>query len=98
MSNYELEYYKLEKEKIMLFTISWINIKSALVYGVLSAFLAMIIYAVGVGDVFLIDWKELANAGVYGLLVVLVSFIKNLLTTDKGNFVGLVKVIPPTEE
>jgi hypothetical protein len=80
-----------------MFTINWINVKSALVYGVLSALLAMGIYAIGVNDVFGLNWKEVVNAGVFGLLTVLVSLIKNLLTTGGGDFLGLIKVIPPTE-
>jgi hypothetical protein len=80
-----------------MFQISWINIKSALVYGVLSAILMMALYAISIGDVFALDMKALVNAGVFGFITVLTSLIKNLLTTDEGKFIGVVKVIPPTE-
>ena len=80
-----------------IFKLSWINIKSALVYGALSAVLAMATYAINVNDLFQINWHTLLNAGVFGFLIVLVSLIKNILTNDEGNFVGLIKVIPPTK-
>lgn len=68
------------------------NIKSALVFGVLSAILAIGTYVIGVGDIFSIDGKALANAGVFGGINVILSLIKRLLTTDEGNFLGAVKV------
>ncbi len=84
--------------------ISWVNIKSALVYGLLIAFvlalLAMAGYVLQVGDVFGLDWRALVNAGVIAFIsgiVIGVSIIKNLLTTNEGKFMDLVKVIPPTE-
>lgn len=72
--------------------LDWVNIKSALVFGILSAVLAMGMYVVGVGDIFALDGKALANAGVFGGLNTLLSLLKSLLTTDSGNFVGAVKV------
>lgn len=84
--------------------ISWVNIKSALVYGVLTAIvfaiLAMAGYVLQIGDIFGIDWKALVNTGVIAFItgiVMGVSIIKNLLTTDDGKFMDTVKVIPPTE-
>lgn len=78
--------------------ISWINVKSALVYGLLSALLAIGIYTMGVGDVFKIDWQVLLNAGIYGFLTVIVSLLKNLLSDSSGKFLGLIQVIPKIEE
>ena len=74
--------------------LSWVNIKSALVYGVLWAMLAMGIYTVQVGDIFALNFKDLVNAGAFGFLGIVVSLLKNILTTDSGNFAGAVKVIP----
>lgn len=81
-----------------MFEISWINIKSALVYGVLSGLLAIASYAISIGDVFNLDLKVLINAGVFGFLVVVVSLIKNFLTNADGKFLGVIKVIPPEAE
>ena len=77
-----------------MFTISFTNIKSALVYGVLTAILMMALYAVSVGDVFALNMKELTNAGVFGFITVVVSLLKNLLTTDGGKFLDVIKVTP----
>ena len=78
--------------------LNWINIKSALVYGVLSALLAMVLYVTSVGDIFKVSWQALVNSGVFGFLIVLVSLLKNLLTTDSGNFLGIIRVIPDVEK
>jgi hypothetical protein len=77
--------------------LDWANIKSALVYGLLWGVLAIVIYMIQIGDIYALNYRDLSNAGVYGVLGSLVSVLKNLLTTDKGNFVGAVKVIPEIE-
>jgi hypothetical protein len=77
-----------------MFKINWVNVKSAIVYGILTAILAMLIYAIGVNDVFKLDWRQLLNSGVFGFLVVIVSLIKNLLTTNDGKFLWITTVIP----
>lgn len=78
--------------------ISWVNVQSALVYGVLTALLMMALYAISIGNMFALDMKDLANAGAFGFITVIVSLLKNLLTSDAGNFLGAVKVIPNVEE
>lgn len=70
--------------------LTWVNINSALVYGLV----AMAVYIVGVGDLFILNWHMLINTFVLGVLS---SLIKNLLTTNQGNFAGMVKVIPDTK-
>jgi len=71
--------------------ISWINVKSALVYGLLAVLMAIIANK----SIFGLDWRVLVDTAVMGVLV---SFVKNFLTTNDGNFVGVVKVIDaPTE-
>lgn len=72
--------------------LSWVNIKSGLIYGVLWAILAMGIYTVEVGDVFALNIKNLINAGAFGFLGIVVSLLKNILTTNDGKFAGAVKV------
>lgn len=72
--------------------INWTNVKSALVSGVLTAVLAGAMYVIGVGNVFAINVHSLVNVVALGLLTSIVSLIKSLLTTDKGNFLGAVSI------
>lgn len=67
-------------------------LKSALVSAVLMALVQVAGYIIGIGNIFAIDWKVMANMGVIALLTGLVSVVKNLLTTDNGNFAGIIKV------
>jgi hypothetical protein len=67
------------------------NLQSAIVYGLLSIALLII----SKGTVFGLDWKVLLDVGILGILT---SLVKNLLTTEKGNFIGTVKVIPEIEK
>jgi hypothetical protein len=82
-----------------LFTIDWVNVKSAIVYGLLTMALAFILaVAEGVlkeGSIFGIDWSMVIDRGVLvslGVFVSMVSIIKNLLTTKRGDFLGTMKV------
>ncbi len=75
-------------------TISWINIKSALVYGLITGVVAVGLYMIGEGDVFNLSIKPIANVFIFSFLGVFISLLKNLLTSDEGKFVGAVKVIP----
>lgn len=70
--------------------LSWVNCKSALVYGLVIGLLAMSGYAISVGDIWALDWKILVNTGFFAILG---SLVKNILTTNSGNFVGLVKTV-----
>jgi hypothetical protein len=81
-----------------MFTLSWDSIKSAIVYGLLWAILAIALYMIQVGDVFALNIKELVNAGVFGFLGIFVSLIKNLLTTQDGKFLGVTTVVPDKTE
>lgn len=87
-----------------MFKINWINVKSALVYGILTAFFVFILSLLGsimkAGSIFGLNWKEILDIGVMSTLsifVTTISLIKNLFTTDAGNFLGITKVIPPIE-
>lgn len=75
-------------------TLSWANIKSALVYVFLTATLSILIYIIGIGDIFLISTKSLVNIGVMSLATGFVSVIKSFLTTSEGKFLGVVSVVP----
>ena len=97
MPNYELEDFLLEEQNMnTLFQVSWTNVKSALIYALLIAIVEGIGFIISAGSVFSVEWHGLVNAMVLPALVFIVSIIKNFLTTAKGNFVGVVKVIPPT--
>lgn len=73
-----------------MFTLSWGNVKSAIISALVMAVLGMAGYVIGVGDIFSLDFHKLANIGALAGLTVIVSLVKNWLTTDEGKFVGLV--------
>lgn len=84
-----------------LFKLNWVNVKSAIVYGLVSmAFAAIVTFGEAIkahGSIFGLDWHNIIDTtamAVLGAFVTLTSVIKNLLTTEKGNFLGAVKVIP----
>lgn len=76
----------------IMFTLTWSNIKGALVSGAIMGALAIGLYVIGLGDVFAIQWKPLINAGILSALTTIVSLVKSFLTTDRGNFVGAIEV------
>ena len=71
---------------------NWVNIKSALVSGLIMAIITVGSIVISSGDIFSLDMKSLANAGVISFLTAIVSFVKSLLTTQNGNFVGVVNI------
>jgi len=79
-------------EDTKLFRISWSNIKSAFIYALLILIIEILVYIIGVGSVFKIEWKSLIDAGLLPMFIFAVSILKNFLTTSKGNFLGFVKV------
>lgn len=77
-----------------MFTLNKTNFKSAFIYVVLSAAVQVTTYVVTLGDVYTVNTRALVNIGVLSFLMGITSLLKNLLTTDEGKFLGLVKVIP----
>lgn len=75
-----------------LFTINWVNVKSALVSVVLAVILATAGYVIGLGDVFKIETHALVNVAVMAGLVGIVSLIKSYLTDSNGKFVGTTQI------
>ena len=71
---------------------NWTNIKSALVSSFLTGVAAMLMYILGVGTIFGIDFQNLVTVGVLATIPGIVSLIKQLTTTDRGNFIGAVKI------
>lgn len=80
-----------------LFKVSKENVKSAVVYGLLWGLLVVLLQVQQAGSIFGLNWKEIADAGVLAVIAVAITLLKNLFTTNAGNFLGLVKVVPPTE-
>lgn len=92
---YEVEdFYKLNPNNNNMdngmFKLTAINLNSALVYGLLSVAL----YVIKLGDVFIIDWHVAVNIF---FMAMLASLVKNMFTTNQGNFAGVVPVIPETK-
>jgi hypothetical protein len=84
-----------------MFKLNWANIKSAIVYGVLTAIMVFIVSVLeGIkahGSIFGVDWKGIIDTGIIatmGLIISIVSIVKNLLTTNQGKFLGITTVIP----
>lgn len=71
---------------------NWTNIKSALVMGLVAGVIASIGYVLKVGDLFAIDVHALINVFALAGLTSISAFITNLLTTQRGNFLGAVGV------
>ena len=95
------DYYNFNQPKFMrngIFKLDKSNIKSALVYALLWGLLAVLINIQSVGSVFNLDWKLVVDTGLIALIAAVISVLKNLFTTSSGNFLGVVKVIPETEE
>lgn len=83
------------------FTLTWSNIKSAVIYGFLTlvaTFLLSIVQNVlNTGSVFGLDWKQIVDSAVIATLptiIIALSLAKNLLTNSKGEFLGVTEVIP----
>lgn len=68
--------------------LSWVNVKSAVIYGLVLGLGAMFAYGLSIGDFWALNWHVLLNTGGFALIG---SILKNLLTTNSGNFIGLVK-------
>lgn len=74
------------------FTVSWLQIKEALVVGFLTSIVVIIFEILAAKSIYIIDWKVLLNDAVIGFLTVIGTFLKSLLTTSNGNIVGLFKI------
>lgn len=86
------------KFKVMqngLFKLSLDNVKSGFVYGVLWALLSVLIQIQQAGTLIGLNWKSIGDAAGLGFIAVIITLLKNLFTTNKGNFLGVVSVVPP---
>ena len=71
------------------FTLNWLDIKKALVYGVITAIVVVIIEILNAHTIFGLNWKTLANDGVIALLGVFVSALQSFLTNSNGVIAGI---------
>jgi len=86
------EVYSQPNKMTPLFQVSFVQIKSALVSGIIMAFFAIVGYVLQTGDIFSLDWRTIANVAVLAGLTAATSYLKSGLTTSQGNFAGLVKI------
>lgn len=77
--------------------LNWADVKSAIVYAVLTALAALIVYLIGLGDVFLLTFKPVVNIFVLSLAAAILSVIKHALTTSDNKFIGAVDLTPKEE-
>lgn len=77
--------------------LDWENVKSGLVYAVLWGLLAVAMQVYDTGSVFALSWQKLVDVFFVAFLGFAISAVKNLLTTNAGNFLGAVKVVPEKE-
>jgi hypothetical protein len=83
------KFYRIKKMQNGVFTLSWINIKSALVSAIITGVLGIGLYVIGVGDVWKVDFHSLVNIGAISTISAIVSLIKNLLSTNSGKVAGI---------
>lgn len=83
-----------QNKNSIMFNINLTNIKSALISAFVTAVLGMAGYVIGIGDVFKLDGHALVNVGALSALTAIVSILKAFFTTEKGEFLGVVKVHP----
>lgn len=87
----------LIKKKIMnskLFNFNFIDLQRALSLGLCLAIVIVISYIIKAGTIWGLNWMDILSSGIIGFLGVLGSFLRTLLTTQDGNFIGLVQVMP----
>ncbi len=77
--------------------LDWVKVKSSLVYGAFWGLLAILLEINDAGSIFNLDLKALADAGVMAFIASTITLTKNMLTTKKGNFLGLIKVVPESK-
>lgn len=72
-----------------LWTINWLDVKNALIFGILTAIITILLEIISAKTIFGLPWKTLINDGVVALLTVFVSLVKSLLTTSEGVIAGV---------
>lgn len=72
-----------------MFKLDWTKVKNALVWVVLTAVLGVLLYVVGVGDIYQINFHSLTNIFALAVANGIISIIKSLLTTNSGKVAGV---------
>lgn len=87
-----------------LLKINWTNIKSAIIYGLMTLvtvfFLNIFVTIIDNGTIFGLDWASVIDRGIVAALptlVFLISIVKNLLTNNQGEFLGITEVVANKE-
>ncbi len=75
-----------------LYTVSWKDIKGALVSGGIMALLTVLIVIKDAGSIMNLDWMNLLDVSIMAFITFIVSWIKSLFTDDAGKFVGKIQV------
>lgn len=77
--------YQLTKNNTMTF----VQVKSAVVSGVIAGVLGVAMYVVGVGDLFKLDVHSIVNVFALAVLTTVVSLLKAVVTTSTGTVAGV---------
>lgn len=81
-----------------MFSLSKENIKSAIVYVIVTTLVAILLYILKVGSLFKINLHDLIDSGFMALTVGVSSLLKNLFTDNTGKFLYITKVIPENSD
>lgn len=86
--------YQLNEEKLMngLFKMTKEDFLRGLMLGVITGVIAMLGYVLKVGSVFGIDLRSMLDVGVVAAIPAIISWLGSLLTTSRGNMLGVAKV------
>lgn len=68
---------------------NFLNIKSAVVSGLIMALIIVLTMIINAKSIFLVDWRNLIDVAIISFLTSIVSVLKSLSTTAKGNFLGV---------
>ena len=75
-----------------IFRINLADFLRAVFLGIITAILVVLVEIKNVGSIYGLDWKTLLNDGIISLIASIASIIQSLLTTEKGNLVGAIKI------
>ena len=80
----------MENSKIFVF--NWVDVKSAVVSGLLMGLLVIVSSVIASKSIYNLDWANLIDIGIMAFLTSMVSLIKSILTSSSGSFAGLTKI------
>lgn len=71
-----------------LFQFKWLEVKSAVISGLLMALLVIASSIIASGSIYGLNWSNLLDVGVMAFITSMVSLIKSILTNEVGEFLG----------